>query len=661
MNLRSRLRCALIALVATCTCSAAVSAQTMVHPEDALRLDRMPILQPGAIAASISSYDRTGGNDDGFSGRYSFLRKEGDALVIADLKGPGIIYRIWTPTPTDRPLEFYIDGETTPRITLPFEDLFSGRVAPFIPPLCNHGLGGYYCYLPIAYRDSCKIVYRGPVIQFLQINHVTLPAGQTVESFQQSSEAVRRTQSIAAGLLGKPGSDIARSAAPAGSQLTTVRFTKTIAPGSSAVLFDLKSGGRIVGMRIKPASALAGADRAIVLRAWWDGAKQPAIACPAADFFGFSWGDPSMRSFVIGTADGIAYCYIPMPFSRAAKIELANERSNGAPIQVTGELTFSSAKLQPGEGRFYAVWSRENPTTTGQPFTFVDTASTGKLVGVNLQAQGKESGNTYFFEGDDVATIDGAMRIHGTGSEDFFNGGWYDVPGRWAQRTSLPFSGCLDYRKEMGRTGAYRFFTGDAYYYDRSLNLTIEHGPDGNRIPTDYVGVAYLYATKPPKHAGDLPAALKRAATVPTRLEYAVGWAIPIDSFPMENATLARHVERIGKEDVRLLSLRTSGADTFGAPSIGFQCTAPAAGHYRILIDAIRGPEAGSVELLSGDTPTGKPINLQADTRSRSGLVAVGEVGLPEGPCVIRLRLKPASANTSATVLDLVTLVLERI
>lgn len=33
--------------------------------------------------------------------------------------------------------------------------------------------------------------------------------------------------------------------------------------------------------------------------------------------------------------------------------------------------------------------------------------------------------------------------IQGTGSEDSFNGGWYDVPGRWEMRTSLPLSGAL--------------------------------------------------------------------------------------------------------------------------------------------------------------------------------------------------------------------------
>src|SRR5580698_5013873 len=55
-----------------------------------------------------SSYDTTGGNDDGFSGRYSFVRKNPDGtLVIFEAKGKGVINRIWTPTPTDDTLDFY--------------------------------------------------------------------------------------------------------------------------------------------------------------------------------------------------------------------------------------------------------------------------------------------------------------------------------------------------------------------------------------------------------------------------------------------------------------------------------------------------------------------------------------------------------------------------
>ena len=62
------------------------------------RLDLLPEFRSNCIVEQISSYDKTGGNDDGFNGTYSYIRKENNKLVIADLKGPGIINRIWTPT-----------------------------------------------------------------------------------------------------------------------------------------------------------------------------------------------------------------------------------------------------------------------------------------------------------------------------------------------------------------------------------------------------------------------------------------------------------------------------------------------------------------------------------------------------------------------------------
>ena len=119
----------------------------------------MPLLREDRCTME-SSYDRTGGNDDGFSGKYSYVRKEGDALVIAELKGPGVIQRIWTPTPTDLPLEFYFDDEETPRIRASFRDLFLGGVKGFPAPLVGHGGGGFYCYVPIPYRSSGKVEYR---------------------------------------------------------------------------------------------------------------------------------------------------------------------------------------------------------------------------------------------------------------------------------------------------------------------------------------------------------------------------------------------------------------------------------------------------------------------------------------------------------------------
>src|SRR5688500_2867760 len=89
-------------------------AQNNIYRNELLNLvdaSRLPLYRSDDIE-QLSSYDRTGGNDDGFSGKYSAIRKEAEGLVIADLTGPGIVNRIWTPTPEADTIKFYFDGET---------------------------------------------------------------------------------------------------------------------------------------------------------------------------------------------------------------------------------------------------------------------------------------------------------------------------------------------------------------------------------------------------------------------------------------------------------------------------------------------------------------------------------------------------------------------
>ena len=58
-------------------------------------LDRLPYLNPSARTLQSSSYDRTGGNDDGFEGTYSCRRQTQAGCVIAEDSGPGEIGSIW--------------------------------------------------------------------------------------------------------------------------------------------------------------------------------------------------------------------------------------------------------------------------------------------------------------------------------------------------------------------------------------------------------------------------------------------------------------------------------------------------------------------------------------------------------------------------------------
>lgn len=205
------------------------------------RVDLLPLYRDGMVE-QVSSYDPTGGNEDGFAGKYSYIRKEGDKLVLAELEGPGVIQRIWTPTPTDDMLEFYFDGEQTPRLRLRFSDLFSGKVYPFVKPVCANEIGGYYCYVPIPYAKSCKIVFCGKKIMFHQFQYRSLP-GYDVKTW--TGEFTPGERDMLASVC-RVWSEISPACTDyavgqsEGARLVEKRFT--LLPGDETVFFEQRKG-----------------------------------------------------------------------------------------------------------------------------------------------------------------------------------------------------------------------------------------------------------------------------------------------------------------------------------------------------------------------------------------------------------------------------------
>lgn len=447
-----------------------------------------------------SSYDRTGGNDDGFNGTYSFIRKEANGrLVLADYKGPGVINRIWTPTPTNDIIEFYIDGEKTPRIRIPFIDLFSGKVFPFVNPICGNEVGGYYCYVPIQFAKSCKIVYCGEKMLFHQIQYRPYPADTKVESFSMTwNEAEKVALNKACDFWNhqvKPLTILDKSSA----QVETKQFF--IAPGETVPFFSANEGGRITGIELDFGAALEGTNKDIIFKAQWDDDNAPAIYAPAADYFGYAYGKPAMQSILLGYHNSINYSYIPMPYQKKADLALVYEKRQGisqSKVEVKAKVYYTKEAQDPAkEGRLYTAWRREINPKNGEPYLFLDVEDKGHYVAVTHIAQALQPGMTLFFEGDDQTTVDGKLRMHGTGSEDYYNGGWYALLDRWDRGVSLPIHGSLDYSLPMARTGAYRLFMTDKVTFEEKLKVTIEHGPEENKFPVDYTSVAFYYGSKP--------------------------------------------------------------------------------------------------------------------------------------------------------------------
>ena len=308
---------------------------TVTELRNLLDVDRLPQYRDG-IVEQISSYDPTGGNEDGFAGKYSYIRKEKDCLILADLKGPGVVNRIWTPTPTRDTLLFYFDGEKQPRLKVCFEDLFSGKVEPFVRPLCANEVGGFYCYFPFVYKKSLKIAFTGKNIQFHQIQYRSLDG--KVETYTPEI-----TEEIGAlvGDIVKKWSNLSPTAADyacgksAGCESAQKSFT--LNPGEEVCFFNAEKGGRIEGFEVEAGTSFEGFNKDIILTAKWDDDKDYAINAPVADYFGYAYGKAAMRGILVGSALGRNYSFLPAPFDSKAVMTLKYEKREGvqqAPVQV---------------------------------------------------------------------------------------------------------------------------------------------------------------------------------------------------------------------------------------------------------------------------------------------------------------------------------------
>jgi hypothetical protein len=617
------------------------------------RIDLLPQFQENIISKQVSSYDTTGGNDDGFSGKYSFLREENGNQVIAELKGPGIIHRIWTPTPKEDTIQFFFDGEKEPRIELKFIDLFSGEKYPFERPVVGNEIGGYYCYLPIPFEESCKIVFKGEM-QFIQIQYSETDPDRVKKSFpKQFSQAESDALHTAVGFWEKYGENILDEIPANNGDIKTSTKSLTIKPGETKTLFKMRKGGRIAGIEILPKVQLNTQFKDLILKANWDNEQVSAINIPLIDFFGYAYGEPSVKSLLAGVRDGVHYSYFPMPFDKNATLELQflqDEFNNLTEIPFDVKVYYSEKKRLDNEGKFYAEWRREKPEI-GKPYQILKKEGRGHHVGTILQSQALNSGMTIFFEGDDQCYIDGELRLHGTGSEDYFNGGWYALPDRWDQGFSLPVHGSLTYSIPLARTGGFRFLTTDKLSFEDDFLLTIEHGPENNNIPVDYISVAFYYCDTPPE-SNKLPKKeMLRKIETPQTLEY---WLqmLPVKALS-HNATLTHGIHKDEATDrnydVYRLEARPNGF-------VKVELEVPTDGKYKLYMSYFKAPESGIFDVNQRQVPVKQEMNGYADRSSFVEKEYIGDISIEKGTNTITFMLKD-NPNSQ----DLNTFLLHRI
>lgn len=438
------------------------------------------------VCQQVSSYDRTGGNDDGFSGQFSFLRQEADGgYVIFEETGPGCIYRIWSANPGPRQIEFYFDGETEPRLAFDkWEDMFLGTVEPFVPPVSQHVLGGWCSYVPLPYEKGLKIVTRER-INFYQITYMKFAGAEGVKSFtpQLNDEDRAKFQRVC-----ETWSRLGENPWP--DPAARPQYQKwSLAPGQRQVIAGRKGAGIVTALEFAFEELSEKALRQIMVEVAADGAA-PQVSVPLGDFFLQGFPGQNTQSLLCGRkpgAPGTFYCYWPMPFRNAIEIVLINESPDRIRLKAT-VATKLLREFPENLAYFHAKWQRLNPTVKGELFPILEAQGRGHWCGVSIAMQGPTPGHG-FLEGDEMLWIDDRdnSTFNGTGSEDYYNGGWY-----FGGTGSLPYYGCGYHAEPEGRCHAYRLHMTDLVPFQQQARIGIEHG-HGNEYDADYAGTTFWY------------------------------------------------------------------------------------------------------------------------------------------------------------------------
>ena len=601
---------------------------------------QLPQYISGTHVWEKSSYDTTGGNDDGFSGKYSFARKNPDGtLVLFEAKGKGVINRIWMPTHNDDTLDFYFDGKEKPAFSIKYYDLFSGKVYPFVRPVVGNQLGGYFCYVPIPFNNGCKIVLRAKTMQFYQVQCRSYPDYYSVKTFDINFTADEKAELEKVCKLWSAESNTLKDFYPGN---TEVAVTNTvIKPGQTIRLLNVVKGGRIDGIEIGPSSSFTGLNKQIDIKITWDGEAQPAVYAPLADFFGYAFGSTSMQSLVLGSKQGTNYCYFPMPFDKSAKIELIYRALPGKSLEsktISAKVYYSSDKRNaPTEGKFYARWFDDFKPAKGTPHVFLNFKGKGHYVGTLLLAQGLNPGMTEFFEGDDSTSTDGITRLHGTGSEDYFNGGWYALLDRWDTKMSQPLHGALDYSLPFARTGGYRLYFNDKLSFANNIYHSIEHGPEGNKIPVDYTSVALFYADAPPQ-------TVMKPDNAHTKVY------IP------ETLIMYPQLMRFAFLDIKGMKEADGGFNFTGEDKgrVNISLNEIPEGHYKVYADMVNDTDGAEVSLWQRQTQLGGWISAKAPKKERKDHVYLGNISLGELRNSLTIVFKTNGDNNKLTLTRLI-------
>jgi len=262
--------------------------------------------------------------------------------------------------------------------------------------------------------------------------------------------------------------------------------------------------------------------RELLIRMYWDDEEQPSVDCPFVDFFCDPAGTREMVNTALVNKRRGWNAYFPMPFRRAAKIELLYD----GPLSPGDELwsrmpcysyvMYRTVDRIPDDvGYFHAGWRQEGLLLGRTDYLALEAAGRGRFIGWNASVR-RPGRSDYPVDMNEKFYIDGepAPSIEFQGIEDSFGFSW----GFPESENLFPLTGYFPFFKGAA---AYRFFIPDAIRFEKSLRVTIgfgthedpvfrrEFSKPGNTLQLSTT--CYWYQTEPHAPLPAVPPAADRA------------------------------------------------------------------------------------------------------------------------------------------------------
>jgi hypothetical protein len=398
-------------------------------------------------------------------------------------------------------LRIYVDDLSQPAFVIPLADV--GVTEPFALPFAGRSASAVVCYTPIAFTQRLRVVMDGLCPLNGYYYHVGVQRTDAPTRAFSPRLADDPQYAAARALLEVFGQNPQANGARV---LNAVPFE--FPPQTTTAIFEDAAAGTIVLLQFAFDTVTQSQLTGLHLRMYFDGAATPAVDVPLDAFCG---GREQLASFKTlplcvdrkGKRLTVSW-YLPMPYAEHARLELQNNGSQTLALRasVAVDRTLPPKPWGYLHARFTAV---EGPQPTGSQFEVLGVDGRGRYVGTFLFAAGRRDTRPQelpaalnILEGNELGIIDGEVRIRGTGTEDYYNGGFYFAAGPFSQ----PFAAANfvqgGFNQEVGIVSCCRWHVlSDAIDFQRSFELRFQYGADTPAVVVRYATVAYYYLDRP--------------------------------------------------------------------------------------------------------------------------------------------------------------------